>query len=49
MELLDKALKFAIDAHSGQKRKNSVTPYIVHPLEVVAIAATMTCDENTRF
>lgn len=47
MELLDKALKFAIDAHSGQKRKNSVTPYIVHPLEVVAIAATMTSDENT--
>lgn len=30
-------IRFAIDAHRGQKRKGTKTPYIVHPLEVAMI------------
>ena len=44
MELLDKAICFAVKAHSGSVRKGTETPYIVHPMEVVAIVATMTDD-----
>ena len=40
------ALMFAAQAHSGQTRKNSVIPYIVHPMEVCSIAATITDDED---
>ena len=29
-----KAVDFAVDAHSGQKRKRSDTPYIYHPLNL---------------
>ena len=46
MELLDKAICFAVKAHSGSVRKGTETPYIVHPMEVVAIVATMTNDFN---
>ena len=46
MDMLDKAIGFAVKAHSGMKRKGTETPYIVHPLEVVAIVATMTNDAN---
>ncbi len=46
MGVLDDAIKFAVDAHSGMKRKNG-SPYILHPLEAAAIAGTMTDDENT--
>ncbi len=44
--LLDRAICFAVKAHSGMTRKGSSTPYIVHPLEAVAIAATLTSDEE---
>ena len=44
MTLFDKASIFAIEKHSGYTRKNSETPYIVHPFEVSAIASTMTDD-----
>lgn len=43
MNLFDKAIMFAIKAHEGQKRKNGGI-YIVHPLEVATIAATLTND-----
>jgi len=43
-ELLDKAIKFAADKHQGQLRKLSFTPYILHPLEVAGIIATLTND-----
>jgi (p)ppGpp synthase/HD superfamily hydrolase len=41
---LDKAISFALLAHAGQKRKSG-GPYIIHPLEVMTIAATMTFDD----
>ena len=46
MSKLDTALHFAIDAHAGMIRKGNKAPYILHPLEVVTIAATMTNDED---
>lgn len=35
--LLDKAICLAVERHSGQVRKGSATPYIVHPLETMSI------------
>jgi len=43
-KLLTLAIEFAARAHEGQARKGSDTPYIVHPMEAMAIAATMTDD-----
>ena len=45
-ELVDKAIIAAVNAHSGQTRKLSKIPYILHPLEVANIIATITTDEN---
>lgn len=45
-EILDKAIKFATDAHKGQFRKHTDTPYILHPLEAAAIVGTMTSDDE---
>ena len=45
-DTVNKAIKFATDAHTGQYRKGTEIPYIVHPLEVGVIAATMSDDEN---
>ena len=42
MDVLDKAIQFAVKAHEGQNRKLSDTPYILHPLEVASIISTMT-------
>jgi GTP diphosphokinase / guanosine-3',5'-bis(diphosphate) 3'-diphosphatase len=42
--VLDKAIAFAADAHRGQLRKGTSTPYVLHPLEAAAIVATMTDD-----
>lgn len=47
MNVLEEALVFATEAHSGQKRKMSGIPYILHPAEVAAIIATLTDDINT--
>lgn len=44
--ILDRAIIFATNAHSGEKRKGTDIPYILHPLEVAAIVATMTDDIN---
>ena len=44
--ILDKAIIFATQAHAGQERKGKHLPYIVHPLEAVAIVATMTNDQE---
>lgn len=46
MNLVEKAIVFAANAHSGQTRKDGYTPYILHPAEVAAIAATMTGDHE---
>lgn len=44
MTVLDQAIAFATKAHEGQKRKYGNIPYILHPLEVASIIATMTDD-----
>ena len=43
---LDRALEFAIKAHSGVERRGKNLPYIVHPMEAVAIVATITNDQE---
>ena len=45
-ELLDRAIIFAVRAHAGTERRGKGFPYIVHPLEAVEIAATMTSDQE---
>lgn len=44
--ILDRAIIFATQAHQGQERKGKNLPYIVHPMEAVAIVATMTNDQE---
>ncbi len=43
---LDTAIEFAVQRHSGQVRKGTVLPYIVHPIEVMQILYRMGADEN---
>jgi myo-inositol-1(or 4)-monophosphatase len=45
-ELLDRAIVFAVRAHAGTERRGKGFPYIVHPMEVVGIVATMTPDQE---
>lgn len=40
--MVEKAMIFAAKAHSGATRKGTDIPYIVHPMEVGAIAASIT-------
>ena len=47
MDLFERALCYAIEKHSGQRRKLSNIPYILHPMEVAAIVGTMTDDSAT--
>ena len=44
MTLVSDAMIFASRAHDGMLRKGTNIPYIVHPAEVAAIAATLTDD-----
>ena len=44
--VLDRAIIFAVNAHSGTERRGKGYPYIVHPLEAVEIVATMTKDQE---
>ena len=43
---LDKAIIFATKAHANVERRGKQFPYIVHPLEVVAIVSTLTSDQE---
>ncbi|MBO4670598.1 MAG: bifunctional (p)ppGpp synthetase/guanosine-3',5'-bis(diphosphate) 3'-pyrophosphohydrolase [Bacteroidales bacterium] len=45
-DFLDRAIIFAVKAHSGTERRGKGYPYIVHPLEAVEIVATMTKDQE---
>ena len=45
-DLLNRALIFAVNAHAGMVRQGTNTPYIVHPMEAVAIVASMTNDKE---
>ena len=44
--LLDKAIEFAVRAHHNTERRGKGFPYIVHPLEAMAIVATITSDQE---
>ena len=44
--LLDRAIEFAVRAHHNTERRGKGFPYIVHPLEAVAIVATLTSDQE---
>lgn len=44
--VIERAIAFATQAHEGQFRKGTTRPYIVHPLEVGEIVASMTDDEE---
>lgn len=44
--MINKAIEFATKAHEGQFRKGTKRPYIVHPIEVGDIVASMTSDEE---
>lgn len=44
--LIDRAIAFATQAHKGQVRKGTSRPFILHPLEVGKIVASMTEDEE---
>lgn len=45
-KLFDNAICFAAQKHSGQLRKGTTIPYIVHPMEAAAIVATVTDDDE---
>lgn len=45
-ELLDRAIVFAVRSHTGTERRGKGFPYIVHPMEAVAIVATITPDQE---
>jgi len=44
--VLEKAIRFAMDAHMGGTRKGSNLPYILHPLETLQILTSMNADIN---
>lgn len=44
--LVEKAMIFASKAHEGMLRKGTDVPYIVHPMEAGAVAASITSDEE---
>ena len=46
--ILDRAIIFAVKAHTGTERRGKGYPYIVHPMEAVEIVATMTKDQELR-
>lgn len=46
MTLVTEAVIFAARAHDGMLRRGTTTPYIVHPIEAAAIAASLTQDEE---
>ncbi len=46
MDIVDRAIILAVKAHSGAVRKGTKLPYIVHPIESCAIAASITDDKE---
>ena len=44
--MFEEAVIFATNANAGQKRKGIDIPFIIHPLEVAAIVAAITTDEE---
>ncbi|MCF0229152.1 MAG: HD domain-containing protein [Parasporobacterium sp.] len=48
MDKFNRAVKFAVDKHAKACRKGKDTPFIVHPMEVAAIASTMLTNVNEK-
>ncbi len=46
METVSKAIIFAVEAHDGMRRKQSESPYILHPMEAAVIAGSLTDDQD---
>ncbi len=46
VDLLERAVSFAIDAHAGQSRASG-EPYVIHPIEVATILADLRMDVPT--
>lgn len=44
--LLDRAIIYAVRAHAGTERRGKGFPYIVHPMEAMAIVASLTADQE---
>ncbi len=44
MNVFEKAVAYAAKAHAGMLRKRECIPYLIHPLEVAVICASMTSD-----
>ena len=42
--MIEKAIKFAVEAHEGQTRKGTDIPYIMHPMEAATITASIKYD-----
>ncbi len=45
-DVISKATMFAIAAHSGQFRKDGITPAIIHAMEASVIVSTLTGDQD---
>ena len=43
-QLVDRSILFAVKAHSGTERRGKGFPYVIHPMEAMAIVATITPD-----
>ncbi len=48
MTKLEKAIIFSTEAHADTKRKGKDRPYILHPLEVLTIVASLSDDEEVQ-
>lgn len=46
MDIISKAMHFAIDAHKGERRKGDGEPFVLHAMEAASIVATLTKDET---
>ncbi len=46
MNIIEEAIIYATIMHQGKVRRFEDTPYILHPLEVAQILATLTDDEE---
>jgi len=46
MKQIDEAIIYAAQKHSGQPRKGTDIPYIVHPIEVMKILIENNCSEK---
>lgn len=44
--IVDKAIIYAVKAHSNTERRGKGFPYIIHPMEAMAIVATITTDSE---